>query len=772
LTTITPKDEVHVMKLSNLYITNGQKDKLIALLDRFLKVVPDHEPAMLEKASGLFDKELYDQAEQVYKRVHELNPYDTEAVRGMADCELSMGHVSPSIQYTHQLVQLDPTNPRFILMEARVFDWAGQPEKAKAILLRWVRRNQGYQPLPILLYHGLTTFKDDPLLANLYHYTVETFDDQMRAVSAAGYTPVTTKQVSDWVHKRKPLPKRPILITFDDGRLDSFEKGDPILQKYHLKATMCAALVNMEGMRPPGFVPWQKLAAYQRTGRWEIVSHGDIAHIYIPISADGAQSLFLTSKKWLDDQNRLETDQEWEERLRSDYESSRDKIAKNIGDVPVAYAFPEGIYGQQGHCNTPHTEPINRKLVRQYFDIAFAQDPAGINYPTRDPWILNRHEPDPRWTGADLLRFLHDQDPLNQIYKELSDISNWQARPREALSWYTLMEKNGVSQPILLAQEAKIRFAVGDAAEGQALAQRAMMNENLPDVEKSITSALATTGPEWVPTYTFEEDNQGRRDWTFEQSLTSAQWWKTRWSVIQRHSEYFDSQAPKVMDNGIGGAVDLQLGLFNTLHGEGMQHYLSGHGQSTETGFGRLDSRMTDNLEATLSGGRSIYYTARALDDHVNDDFIDLIGKYQPEGPWRASARGKYLDLTDTNRRRSAQLELSRALFFPENFRLVYQFTYDEMKFVSPDYYSPQELRMHAFGPEITFKTSRSTRCTLRYLPAYAAERGGKPEVDHNAEADLQFRLGEKTYFKPSFSYSRTPTYREDISSVMIEHYF
>jgi len=79
---------------------------------------------------------------------------------------------------------------------------------------------------------------------------------------------------------------------------------------------------------------------------------------------------------------------------------------------------------------------------------------------------------------------------------------------------------------------------------------------------------------------------------------------------------------------------------------------------------------------------------------------------------------------------------------------------------------------MHAFGPEVTFKTSRTTQCTLRYLPAYAKENGTSGEIEHNAEVDLQFRFTPSTFLKPSFSYSRTPTYRENIANVTVEHYF
>jgi hypothetical protein len=299
-----------------------------------------------------------------------------------------------------------------------------------------------------------------------------------------------------------------------------------------------------------------------------------------------------------------------------------------------------------------------------------------------------------------------------------------------------------------------------------------MMMESMPEIEKSITSAMVTQGPYWTPGYTYEEDNAGRRDWGISNTFSTAQSKKIRWNLMQRHAEFFDHSVPKVMDNGLGAAADFQLGLFNSLRAEGMQHFLSGNGRSTYSASGRLDTQITDGLESIIFGGRSLYYTAQALNHNVTNRYVDATLKYHPEGPWRASLRGRYFDLSDDNRRRSTQAELSRSLFFPEHLRLVYQFTYDEMKFVSPDYYSPQELRMHALGPELRFANRNKTEFTLRYLPSYAAERGGKPEIDQNVESSFQIRMTEKTFIRPSYTYSRTPTYRESIYDIEFTHYF
>ena len=76
------------------------------------------------------------------------------------------------MRWMHQLRGLDPTNPRFVLMEAQYDGWAGETREARKFLTHWVHENEKSPVLPIVLYHGLTPFVDDPMLAYPYHYSV------------------------------------------------------------------------------------------------------------------------------------------------------------------------------------------------------------------------------------------------------------------------------------------------------------------------------------------------------------------------------------------------------------------------------------------------------------------------------------------------------------------------------------------------------------------------------------------------------------------------
>ena len=123
----------------------------------------------------------------------------------------------------------------------------------------------------------------------------------------------------------------------------------------------------------PGFATWGELATYLQSGVWEMQSHGDQAGVRIPINSQERTELFLVSRKWLAEQDRLENEKEWLARLEEDYRNGADKIEQELGVRPVAFAWPEGNFGQEGIPNAAHLrngisnwlgEPMRWRFIR------------------------------------------------------------------------------------------------------------------------------------------------------------------------------------------------------------------------------------------------------------------------------------------------------------------------------------------------------------------------------------------------------------------------
>lgn len=760
---IQPADEPRVMKLATIYQKNGQNMKWGRILDRFLDVWPDHILALQMKADQLFELHQTAEALQLYRKVHKLNPNSIPALLGIADCQVKLKNTEEASRALKKLRACDPTNAYYLLKQAQFIFDSGDHRRAKLLVTGWVSHNRKTQLLPVLLYHGLTPFPQDPLLAVAYHDSIVVFEDHIRALHDAGYTPVTASQVTVWYKRHVPLPTKPVMITFDDGRLDSLQFGDPILKKYGFKATMFEAVVNIEGHRPPGYAPWNRLREYQDTGRWEIQSHGDLAHIYIPTSPDGKRGLFLISRQWLDGENRSETIEEWQERVDDDYQSSKSKIMEHLDVLPSAYAFPEGYFGQDGNSNVAQAGPVNMALVLKHYQTAYSQDDNGLNFGTRDPALLNRFIPYNDWTGEDLLKHFEKRNPLNEMYMQMLEWAILEGHTRDALRWLKELESNGVSKSTLLTKESQIHFMTGESAKAQELVQEALMLDNLPEIRRIFNIYAAQNGSLWTPSYSYQEDNEDRRNWIFNQAIDVGRTGPVNWTLHHEHGEYWQHNAAATVSDNAGGVSGYApLGLFHHVGMEFYQHFFSGQAHNTYSGSATLESVWTNDLRSRLEVGRSLYDTALALDSNVSNTYGDALVRWSQGEPWRVSSRETYGSLSDGNRRETFWVETSKTVFSSPILRAVYRFTYDDMQTRSKNYYSPQELWLNGLGPEVSYRDRGKMEFYFRYLPVIAVEQGQSCQIDHSVTTYLILHYGEKISLKPSYIYYETPSYHEN----------
>jgi peptidoglycan/xylan/chitin deacetylase (PgdA/CDA1 family) len=87
--------------------------------------------------------------------------------------------------------------------------------------------------VPVLTYHNLSKTE-----SNIMTVTEKSFDEQMAYLKQNGYVALTLDQFNQFVDLQAPLPKKAVLITFDDGWRSTYEIGMPILRKYNLPATL------------------------------------------------------------------------------------------------------------------------------------------------------------------------------------------------------------------------------------------------------------------------------------------------------------------------------------------------------------------------------------------------------------------------------------------------------------------------------------------------------------------------------------------------------
>jgi peptidoglycan/xylan/chitin deacetylase (PgdA/CDA1 family) len=123
-------------------------------------------------------------------------------------------------------------------------------------------------PVPILMYHVIAAPPANAPFPELY-VRPEDFRGQVAWLAAHGYHAVTLRRVYDFWRGKRALPRRPVVLTFDDGYHSDFTVALPTL-----RARRWAGVLNLEvaNLKPvwgtrPGMV--RALIA----AGWEIDAH-------------------------------------------------------------------------------------------------------------------------------------------------------------------------------------------------------------------------------------------------------------------------------------------------------------------------------------------------------------------------------------------------------------------------------------------------------------------------------------------------------------------
>jgi peptidoglycan/xylan/chitin deacetylase (PgdA/CDA1 family) len=81
----------------------------------------------------------------------------------------------------------------------------------------------------VLCYHAIRERDDDPVLAR-FSVTPERFELQLASLANRGFTFITPGQLAAFLEAGAPLPRRPVLLTFDDGYTELLSLAREVLQ--------------------------------------------------------------------------------------------------------------------------------------------------------------------------------------------------------------------------------------------------------------------------------------------------------------------------------------------------------------------------------------------------------------------------------------------------------------------------------------------------------------------------------------------------------------
>lgn len=129
--------------------------------------------------------------------------------------------------------------------------------------------------VPILMYHHIVKRKkQEP-----YSVSPEVFDQQMNWLKQNGYQVITYADFYQAMSKKKVLPAKAVVITFDDGNVDQYSAALPILKKYHYSALFYIVTNFIGHRRWMNLNMLRDLVANNMEIGGHTVSHADLAKL-------------------------------------------------------------------------------------------------------------------------------------------------------------------------------------------------------------------------------------------------------------------------------------------------------------------------------------------------------------------------------------------------------------------------------------------------------------------------------------------------------------
>jgi peptidoglycan/xylan/chitin deacetylase (PgdA/CDA1 family) len=144
-------------------------------------------------------------------------------------------------------------------------------------------------PIPILLYHAVSD--DPPEWLAPWSLPPDDFAAQLDAILSLGCTPLTVSELVDARDAGTALPDQPVLVTFDDGYMDTVKEAAPAMAHRGIASTVYVTTGALAGrptavglkIGPATMLEWQQLGELEAMG----IEVGAHAHTHAQLDTLG-----------------------------------------------------------------------------------------------------------------------------------------------------------------------------------------------------------------------------------------------------------------------------------------------------------------------------------------------------------------------------------------------------------------------------------------------------------------------------------------------------
>ncbi len=191
--------------------------------------------------------------------------------------------------------------------------------------------------LPIVMYHLILK---NPGVKNRFIISVDTFEEDLRYIKANGYTTILVKDLIDYTENKKELPKKPIILTFDDGAYNNYLYAFPLAKKYEAKfifspiSKKIDKFTEVADKNPSyAYADWNQILEMANSKLVEIQNHTYDMH------SDKKPRIGCTKMSG-------EAEDHYKEKLTKDLLTAQKTIKEKVNTEPTAFFYPFGAYSE------------------------------------------------------------------------------------------------------------------------------------------------------------------------------------------------------------------------------------------------------------------------------------------------------------------------------------------------------------------------------------------------------------------------------------------
>ena len=185
--------------------------------------------------------------------------------------------------------------------------------------------------VPIIMYHLVTK---NPKYQGKFGLSPDELEADFIYLNENGYTTILMEDIINFMYKKKALPEKPVLLSFDDGRFSDALYVLPLMEKHKIRAAFSIIGVDSDensgqsSLKKP-HMGWEQIAELAASKYTEIYNHSYNLHGDLGSGKRKSESL-----------------EAYKERFRRDTAKQQELIAKHTGTTPTTYTYPLGIISE------------------------------------------------------------------------------------------------------------------------------------------------------------------------------------------------------------------------------------------------------------------------------------------------------------------------------------------------------------------------------------------------------------------------------------------